>query len=150
MTAGELHDALSECGAGLMIKALAQLEAGTLTCRPQGEEGVIYATKIDKAEAHIDFAHPADEVLNHIHGLSPWPGAWSEVPGDDRALRLKILKAEASEGHGRPGEVLDARLAIACSKGAIRPLVVQREGKAAMTLDDFLRGTRLEPGTLLA
>lgn len=150
MTAGELHDALSELGARLMLEALAQLEAGTLTCRPQGEEGVIYATKIDKAEARIDFAHPAGEVLNHIHGLSPWPGAWSEVPGDGRALRLKVLKAETSEGHGRPGEVLDARLAIACSRGAIRPLVVQREGKAAMTLDDFLRGTRLEPGTLLA
>ncbi len=150
MTAGELHDLLSERGARLMVEGLARLEAGTLTCRPQAAEGITYAAKIDKAEAHIDFARPAADVLNHIHGLSPWPGAWSEVPGDGRALRVKILKAEPSDGRGRPGEVLDARFAIACCKGVIRPLVVQREGRAAMPLDEFLRGTRLEPGTLLA
>ncbi len=149
MTAGDLHDVLRERGARLMVEGLAQLEAGTLTCRPQTAEGITYAGKIDKAEAHIDFARPAGDVLNHIHGLSPWPGAWAEVPGEGRILRVKILKAEASDGHGRPGEVLDARFAIACSNGAIRPLVVQREGRAAMPLDDYLRGTRLEPGTLL-
>jgi len=150
MTAGELHDLLSERGARLMVEGLARLEAGTLTCRPQAAEGITYAAKIDKAEAHIDFTRPAADVLNHIHGLSPSPGAWTELASDGRALRVKILKAEASDGHGRPGEVLDARFAIACSKGAIRPLVVQREGRAAMPLDEFLRGTRLEPGTLLA
>jgi len=150
MTAGELHDILSQLGARLMVEALARLEAGTLTCRPQGEEGVTYAAKIDKAEAHIDFARPAGHVLNHIHGLSPWPGAWAEMPVGGQPLRIKILKAEAVNGHGRAAEVLDTRLTIACSDGAVRPLVVQREGRAAMPLDDFLRGARLEPGTVLA
>jgi methionyl-tRNA formyltransferase len=150
MTAGELHAELSGRGARLMVAAMARLQAGTLDCRSQSETGVTYAAKIDKAEAHIDFARPAAAVLNHIHALSPWPGAWTMLPLEGRPLRLKILKAEAAEGHGRPGEVLDRRFTIACAEGAIRPVSVQREGKGQMDLDDFLNGTKLEPGTLLA
>ncbi len=149
-TAGELHDDLSARGARLMVEAMARLEAGTLKCRAQAAEGITYAAKIDKKEAHIDLSASAGDVLAHIHGLSPWPGAWALVPVEGRAVRVKILKAEAADGHGRPGEVLDDRFAIACGSGAIRPLVVQREGKGQMRLDDFLRGTRLEPGSLLA
>jgi len=148
-TAGELHDELSASGARLMVDAMARLEAGTLTCRAQATEGVTYAAKIDKAEARIDFSRPAQEVLALIHGLSPSPGAWTMLPDDGRAARVKILKGKLTTGHGQPGEVLDNRFAIACGSGALRPLVVQREGKGQMALDDFLRGTRLEPGQLL-
>ena len=137
-------------GARLMVEAMARLEAGTLSCRAQATEGVTYAAKIDKKEAHIDFSRPAQEVLALIHGLSPSPGAWTMLPGEGRAVRVKILKGELATGHGRPGEILDDRFAIACGSGALRPLVVQREGKGQMGLDDFLRGTRLEPGRLLA
>ena len=150
MTAGELHDTLSRRGAGLMVEAMARLEAGTLVCRPQSSDGITYAAKIDKAEAHIDFSRPAAAVLNHIHALSPTPGAWTLLFLDGRELRVKILTAEPAEGNGRPGEVLDRRLAIACGEGAIRPVIVQREGKGQMDLGQFLRGARLEPGTLLA
>ncbi len=150
MTAGDLHDVLSERGTRLMVEAMERLEAGTLSCRPQDLDGITYAAKIDKAEARIDFARPAVVVLNQIHGLSPWPGAWTLLPLDGRPVRVKILKAEAAEGHGRPGEILDDRFTIACGAGAIRPLSVQREGKGQMDLGQFLRGTRLEPGTLLA
>jgi methionyl-tRNA formyltransferase len=149
-TAGELHDALARLGADLLIEALARLEAGTLACRPQPAEGVTYAAKIEKAETRLDFARPAREVLNRIHGLSPSPGAWMLMPLEGRGVRVKILKAAPAEGSGRPGEIVDDRLAIACGTGAIRPVRLQREGRAAMNLGEFLRGTRLAPGTVLA
>ncbi len=74
MTAGELHDALSKLGAELMIEALAKLEAGELQCVPQANEGATYAAKIDKGETRIGFSRPAKEVVDHIRGLSPFPG----------------------------------------------------------------------------
>src|SRR5215475_5264343 len=78
MTASDLHDALARLGAELMVRALAALERGALRLKKQGSEGVTYAAKIEKAEGKIDFAKPAREVLRHIHGLSPFPGAWCE------------------------------------------------------------------------
>jgi len=141
-TAGDLHDRLAETGSALMSRAIALLERGELACRPQSNEGVTYARKIGKAEAAIDFARPAREVLAHIHGLSPFPGAFTVLGGQ----RLKILRAESAAGQGAPGTVLDDRFAIACGEGAIRPLVVQREGKAALPLADFLRGSAVSPG----
>ena len=80
MTAADLHDALAPLGADLMVRAMAALERGKLQLTPQSGEGVTYAAKIDKAEARIDWTKPAREVLRHIHGLSPFPGAWSEMP----------------------------------------------------------------------
>ncbi|MGE3876851.1 MAG: methionyl-tRNA formyltransferase, partial [Parvibaculaceae bacterium] len=70
-TAGQLHDSLMHMGAALMVRALKKLEHGGLDCRPQAEDGVTYARKIDKAESEIDFSKAAIEVRNHIHGLSP-------------------------------------------------------------------------------
>src|ERR1700709_2167622 len=80
MTAADLHDALAPLGAGLMARAMGALEHGDLRLTPQSEVGVTYAAKIDKAEARIDWTKPARIVLRHIHGLSPFPGAWCEVP----------------------------------------------------------------------
>ncbi len=77
MTAGELHDALSEAGAALMVEAMGKLEAGDLPLTPQAEDGVVYAAKISKEETHIDFAKPARDVHNHIRGLSPFPARGS-------------------------------------------------------------------------
>src|SRR6202008_4509350 len=79
MTASDLHDALAPLGADLMVRAMAALERGALKLAKQSEEGVTYAAKIDKAEARIDWNKPARTVLRHIHGLSPFPGAWSEL-----------------------------------------------------------------------
>ncbi|HHN72772.1 MAG TPA: methionyl-tRNA formyltransferase [Thermopetrobacter sp.] len=150
MTAGELHDILAEKGARLMAAAMARLDReGELPCTPQPTEGVTYAAKIDKAETAIDFALPAREVLARIHGLSPWPGAWCELPREGGALRIRILRAETAEGDGAPGEVLDERLTIACGEGAIRPLELQRAGKAPLDTAAFLRGTPVAPGTRL-
>ena len=150
MTAGELHDALSQAGAALMREALENLEAGTLQCVPQSAEGVTYAAKIDKAEARIDWTQPAHAVLRHIHGLSPFPGAWCELAGEGEPVRLKILRCELAKGSGQPGDVLDDNLAIACGDGAVRILELQRAGKGPMKAADFLRGTPLKPPARLS
>jgi methionyl-tRNA formyltransferase len=144
MTVADLHDALAPIGAGLMARAMGALERGELQLNPQSEVGVTYAAKIDKAEARIDWAKPARTVLRHIHGLSPFPGAWCEMPIEGEA-RVKILRCELAEGSGVPGELLDDRLTIACKEGAIRILELQRAGKQPMKADDFLRGTPLKP-----
>jgi len=147
MTASDLHDALAPLGGDLMARAMGALERGTLQLAPQRSEGVTYAAKIDKAEAHIDWNRPASEVLRHIHGLSPFPGAWCEMPLEGAAQRVKILRCEIASGSGEPGTVLDDRLTIACAQGAIRIIELQRAGKQPMKADEFLRGTQIKPGT---
>ena len=145
-TAGELHDALAACGADLILKALDDLAAGTLKARPQPADGVTYAAKIDKAEARIDFNRPAKDVLRHINGLSPFPGAWF-AHGEER---IKVLRAEIASEQGDPGVVLDDGLAIGCAGGAVRPTTVQRAGRGPAPTDAFLRGYALPKGTVLA
>jgi len=144
-TAGDLHDRMAEVGAELMVDALTQLAAGTAVARPQPETGATYAAKIDKDEAHIDWSRPADEVLRHIHGLSPFPGAWFDHAG----TRVKVLRAARADGCGPAGTVLDDELTIACGDGAVRLLHLQRAGKAAMAAAAFLRGVDIPAGTVL-
>jgi len=114
---------------------------------PQASDGVTYASKIDKRETRIDFAKPAQEVANHIRGLSPNPGAWFETDGAGKRERIKILAALPVQGDGVAGSLLDDNLTIACGEGAIRVQQLQRAGKQPMAASDFLRGTRLTPGT---
>ncbi len=133
-TASSLHDELAGLGAKLMVEVLKHPEsAGT----PQPNEGVTYARKIDKAETKTDFTKTAAEVRNHIHGLSPFPGAWCILAG----ARVKILKAQAA------GHAGDDALTFACGSGAIKFLSLQREGKGVMDAATFLRGFPIAPGT---
>jgi len=145
MTASDLHDALAPLGGDLMVRAMGALERGMLQLTAQSSDGVTYAAKIDKAEAHIDWTKPAFEVLRHIHGLSPFPGAWCEMPLEGAAQRVKILRCEIVGGSGEPGVVLDDRLTIACKQGALRVLELQRAGKQPMKAEDFLPGTPVKP-----
>jgi methionyl-tRNA formyltransferase len=145
MTAADLHDALARLGADLMVRAIGALERGKLQLTRQSDEGVTYAAKIEKAEARIDWQKPARAVLRHIHGLSPFPGAWCEIPIEREAVRVKILRCAMADGAGAAGEVLDDHLAVACGEGAIRILELQRAGKAPMKAEEFLRGTPLKP-----
>ena len=145
MTAADLHDALAPLGADLMVRAIGALERGKLQLTGQSEAGVTYAAKIEKAEARIDWSKPARVVLRHVHGLSPFPGAWCEMPIEGEIVRVKILRCELAEGSGSPGELLDDRLTIACKAGAIRVLELQRAGKQPMKAEAFLRGTPLKP-----
>jgi methionyl-tRNA formyltransferase len=145
MTTQELHDELAPRGADLMVQAISELERGRLQLVTQSEHGVTYAAKIGKAEAHIDWTKPAREVLCHIHGLSPFPGAWFEYSDGSTPVRIKVLRCELVKGSGVPGELLDEHLTIACGEGAIRVLELQRAGKQPMLARDFLRGTPLKP-----
>jgi methionyl-tRNA formyltransferase len=145
-TTGELHDELARCGADLMLRALAALVKGQLQLTPQAAEGVTYANKIAKSETRVDWTMPWDEVHNHCRGLSPFPGAWCELPG---AGRVKILRTTKGEGSGPPGHVLDDKLTVACGGGAVRLVELQRAGKQPMTADEFLRGTPVVPATVL-
>jgi methionyl-tRNA formyltransferase len=146
MTAGDLHDVLAARGADLMVRAMGALESGTLQVKPQSSDGVTYATKIDKSETRIDWSKPWKAVHNHIRGLSPFPGAWFELPG---AGRIKVLRTTQGEGSGPSGRVLDDRLTVASGDGSVRLLEVQRAGKQPMKAEDFLRGTPVAPGTIL-
>ncbi len=144
-TAGDLHDRLAPLGADLMARALAALEKDALVLTPQPAEGVTYAAKIDKAETRIDWRKPWQEVHDHARGLSPFPGAWCEIGGG----RLKVLRTTKGDGAGVPGTVLDDRLTVACGDGAVRIASLQPAGKRAMTADEYLRGSRVAPGTVL-
>ncbi len=144
-TANDLHDALAPLGADLMVRAMGALEKGALQLTKQSDRGVTYAAKIEKAEARIDWSKPARIVLRHIHGLSPFPGSWSEIAGAADAARIKILRCEPASGSGAPGDVLDDQLTVACGEGAIRIIELQRAGKAPMKAAEFLHGTPLKP-----
>ena len=145
-TAGELHDRLSLIGAGLLVRALAALERGSLLATPQPAEGITYAAKIDKAEARIDFARPAAEVHNLIRGLSPFPGAWFEVTVEGRSERIKVLRAVRAAGTGAAGTLIDDVLTVACSSGAVRLTELQRAGRKPMPAAELLRGFALRRG----
>jgi methionyl-tRNA formyltransferase len=142
MNAGQLHDRMMIVGADLMVRALAALARGSLTFIPQSTDGVTYAAKITKAECRIDFTKSAQEVHDHIRGLSPAPGAFFEHEG----RRIKVLRAALAEGAGPAGTVLGDNL-VACADRAIRFLEVQPAGKGAMSAADFWRGHPLAPGT---
>ncbi|HWA01792.1 MAG TPA: methionyl-tRNA formyltransferase [Caulobacterales bacterium] len=144
-TAGTLHDRLSVMAARLIVDALPEIASGALTSRPQSAEGVTYAHKITAAETRIDWAKPAREIDRLIRGLAPFPGAWFML-GD---MRVKALNARLGRGEGAAGEALDDAFLIACGEGAVRITEAQREGRAAMTGADFLRGTPVPAGTRL-
>ncbi len=149
MTAGELHDRLAAIGADLMHRSLGALERGSLQITAQPDAGVTYAEKIDKGETRIDWSKPAQQVHNHIRGLSPFPGAWFEMASDTGAVRVKLLRSALAPGQGAPGSALDDGLTIACGDGAVRILELQRAGKRPMKADEFLRGTPVNAGTRL-
>ncbi|PBN44825.1 methionyl-tRNA formyltransferase [Sphingobium sp. D43FB] len=133
-TAGALTDELAQAGAALMVEVLDDISLHP--AMPQPEEGVTYAAKIDKAEARIDFTRPAIQVERQIRAFNPVPGAFFEYGGE----RFRILAAHVEHEDGAAGAMLDDALLIGCGHGAIRPTLIQRAGKAAMTPDDLLRG----------
>ena len=149
-TAASLHDRLREAGALMWPRALAALERGSLEAVPQSSEGVTYARKISSEEARIDWTRSAEELSNHVRGLSPFPGAWFEMPGEKRPVRVKVLLAEPVSGEAAagPGTVIEG-LTVACGEGALRLVRLQREGKGAMDAATFLNGNSLPAGTVL-
>ncbi|MDB6176786.1 methionyl-tRNA formyltransferase [Paracoccus sp. Z330] len=131
-TTVDLHDRLSQMGAQLILSTLESLPA---TGTPQSEGGVLYAEKIEKSEARIDWARSATEVDRQIRALSPFPGAWCDIAGE----RVKLLRSRLRDGVGEPGQVLDG-FRVACGTGAVEITQAQRAGKKPMNAQDLLRG----------
>ena len=142
--AGQLTEELSFLGARALMDWLWEPERHAPV--PQPDDGATYAAKIDKAEARIDWNRTAKEIERQVRAFSPVPGAWFEANGE----RIKLLESVVgSDAAGRAGEVLDDCLNIACGEGHIRPLKVQRAGKAAMTAGEMLRGFAMPRGMIL-
>ncbi len=142
-TAGELTDELAEMGARLMVRVLADLPGHPEVVQPN--EGVTYASKIDKAEARIDFSQSAVQVERQVRAFAPAPGAFFELDGE----RYRVLAADVAAGSGAAGATIDNALTIACGSAAIRPSQIQRAGRPAMGTDSLLRGRTIAAGTSL-
>lgn len=143
-TTGQLTSELAELGAELMVSVLNDIEAHPSA--PQPEEGVTYASKIDKAETRIDFSQSAEQVERQVRAFNPAPGAWFEFEGE----RYRVLAADIVSEAGATGTVLDDQLTIACGIDAVRPALIQRAGKPAMPTADLLRGKAIPKGTILS
>ena len=148
-TTATLHDRLAAMGAELIVDALERLAAGRLELTPQPEDGVTYADKIDKAEAHIDWQRSAAEIVRQIHALTPFPGAWFDHVGE----RVKVHGAHEvlidPTDVPPPGTVLDADLTVRCGDGFVKLEVLQRAGKKPMDAATFQHGRAIPAGAVL-
>ena len=140
-TAGQVTEELAKLGAQALLDWL----GNPTPPEPQPVSGASYAAKIDKAEARIDWSQPAVQIERQVRAFNPTPAAWFEVNGE----RIKLLEAQLTPDAGEAGEVLDDKLTVATGSGAIRPLKVQRAGRAPMSAGDLLRGFAIPKGTIL-
>ena len=146
-TSASLTDMLAQLGGRLIVAALDRLAEGALIPRPQPPVGVTYARKIDREEGRLDWRRPAVELERRVRALESWPGAFFEHDGTSiRVLAAAVLADQSGEP---PGAVLDEHLAIACGSGVLRPLRLQRPGRAPLGAAEFLRGYPISPGTNL-
>ena len=148
-TSGELTARLAELAAQTIRVNWDALTHQRLAFAPQPAAGVEYAHKIEKAEAPIDWSATAQRVKGHIHGLSPFPGATTQLQTPGTPERLKILRAELCEIEGPPGEVLDEGMAIACGTGSVRVLQAQRPGRKVVSGLELMRSGVLRVGDVL-
>ncbi|MDR1898159.1 MAG: methionyl-tRNA formyltransferase [Prevotellaceae bacterium] len=147
-TAGELHDKLMSLGSSLLLETVAGIEHNRIKPFPQPHKPNLKpAPKLFRDTCKIDWNQPADQVRNLIRGLSPYPGAWSELQIGTKSLQTKIFKASAEPGKTDvcPGTVrTDGKnfLKIACTDGYINVEELQAEGKKSMPVKSFLAGFR--------
>ena len=151
-TAGELHDRLMRIGSALIVSSVHRIFNGTVVPMAQNASGALVHTapKLTPENCRIDWGRTAQQVHDHIRGLSPHPGAWTRlVIGDQPAQHFKILRSKLipSGVSGTPGATTthDGRLIVHCANGAIEALDVQAEGKRRMEASSFLRGLRSAP-----
>ena len=147
-----LHDRLARIGAELLVKTIPDYAAGKIQPRPQPGEGVSHAAKIKKSDGKINWSEAALVSWNRVRAMTPWPGAFTFLPAQPQALLLKIWRAEISNESGAPGDILRAEkngIIAACGEGALRILILQREGGRRMTAQEFLAGHPLAAGEKL-
>jgi methionyl-tRNA formyltransferase len=145
-TAEELSGRLSLLAAETLENNWSDLVGLRLRFGAQDESDVSYARKIEKAETPIDWTMAAERVRGHIHGLSPFPGARATFKFRGAREVLKALRAEVIDKDGAPGVILDDQLTVACGRGAVRLLQVQRAGRNVITGAEFMRSGTLQPG----
>jgi methionyl-tRNA formyltransferase len=154
-TAVELESRLSELGSGVVLKVLDAIASGPLESIPQDPALVSKAPRLKKTHGAIDWTRPASEIKNQIRALEPWPKTytfWHRAKGPAARLILGPAQAIDAPGASLPGTVLEAgagRLIVACGGGALMLSAVQPAGKRAMSVDEFLRGYRIQPGDTL-
>lgn len=146
-TAGELTGLLALRGAAVVVAALGATAENSLHPRPQPEAGVTYAAKIRREDAALDWRRPAVHLERQVRAFDPWPGTIFTARGE--RLRLLAADAAANPTAAAPGTVLNDRLLVACGDGAVQPRRLQRPGRAAQDVGDFLRGFAIPPGTIL-
>jgi methionyl-tRNA formyltransferase len=144
-TQEELSKRLSEVGAKLIVEFLDMFESRNINFKDQDQSKVTYAKKILKTESEIKWNIPAKNLSAKINGLSPFPGAWFRFKKD----RIKILKAKEVELNGKIGEVLNDDLTVGCLKNAIKILRLQKEGRKAISNEQFLAGNSIKKGEFL-
>lgn len=150
--ARSLHDRLARQGADLLARTIPEYVAGRIPLQPQDPAQATHARKIVAADGRIDWTQPARRIWNQVRALTPWPGAFTELPETTPPIRLKVSRAEvAVECRGAPGEIQvgpgHRDLLVACGEEGIRLLEVQREGRRPMKASEFLAGWRFEPGS---
>ncbi len=155
-TAGELEVRLAQLGAPLIAEAIAALAAGSVTILPQDRSKVTKAPKLRKEDGLIDWRKPAQSVHDLVRAMQPWPVAqttWQAVStATTEPGRLIVHKTRVVDGHGNPGEVIEAapdRLVVAAGERAVALVVIQLPGKKPFTAAEFLRGYRIQPGDRL-
>lgn len=148
-----LHDRLAKLGADLLVRTIPDYMAGRITPRPQPQEGASYARKITKEDGRIDWSKPAREIWNQVRAFTPWPGAFTYLPGEGASKILKIWDAAVQEhAFKTPGEILEAGkfgILVACGEHALRVLELQLEGGKRLTVQQFLSGHEVKPGQKL-
>lgn len=144
-TASSLHDQLAHLGAPLLLKTLEALQHNKITSYPQPTTGITYAHKITKQEGQLDWRQEAPLLERQVRAFTPWPGAWFTWQGE----MYKVLAAEVLPFTGNAGQVLDDQLTIACGQQALRPQIIQKQGKKACSLKDFLNGNPIPAGSQL-
>lgn len=142
-TARQLHDELAILGSTLVVKATTLISEGQVTAIEQVHSAATYAKKLSRAEGLIDWSLSASQIERNIRALNPWPGTWFEFCGE----RVRVIKASVSDARGDPGEILDNIPTIACGCGALELEILQRSGRKALAVDDFLRGFALPVGS---
>lgn len=142
-TAATLHDKLAVLGARLIVEALERLP---LPPRPQPENGVTYAAKIEKAEALLDWRLPATQLGRQVRAFNPFPGAVIGLKGSP----IKVWQAEAMAASGAPGVIVASDrqgIVVTCGQGALRLTELQRAGGKRLSIAQFLAGTSIVPGS---
>ena len=151
-TMGELHDALREQGAALLLQVIDKIVAGTAVAEPQDNEQATYATLLDRSMEHIDWSKTAQEVHNLIRGFNPAPSTFTKLP-NGKSLKIwgsKMTEKNSATAAGTVIETGKHSFFVACGEGVLEITEVQPESKKRMPAQVFLNGRGVQEGDLLA